>query len=162
MTTEPTINKGTTRSNNKSSSSAGPKKDSDEEPRRPDTCVTARHRYSWRKWIACWRKTKKLNEQREKITEPGKFKPDKWWPKWTPEWRKRKGWMWELDLASNWDELLAFEERENAKKEFGGRPMYVDYNDPDDDEIWENMSDPRQEYSSDESFNSLFEYDSDF
>ena len=83
-------------------------------------------------------------------------------PHWTPTWKKRDGQRWKLDLFSHEEELNCFEEREYAKKEWGGRPPYVDYNDPYDSDQWEDMSEPKQVYSSDESFDSGKDYNSDF
>ena len=134
-----------------------------QEPVRRDTCVTNRDRYSWRKWLKCWRELQADNERiREACKISGnKFDPDEM-PEWTPTWRKRDGQRWKLDLFSNEEELNCFDEREYAKKEWGGRPPYVDYNDPYDSDQWEDMSEPKQLYSSDESFDSGKDYNSDF
>ena len=128
------------------------------EPQRPDTCVTNRDRYSWRKWIKCWRETQKMNEtRREACRNSGnEFRADVL-PPWSPTWKKKHGWTWKLDLESYEEEANVYWEREDAK--INGRPMYMHYCDDDD---LSNMSSPRQVYSDDSSFDSGSEYNSDF
>ena len=131
------------------------------EPTMPVTCVTNRHRYSWRKWLRCWRDTQESNKERKRLAAVDEvFKPDIF-PAWTPTWKKRDGSNWKLELDSQWEFLMCFEERENGKTEWNGRPPYADWNDDEDGE-WSDMSDPIQVWSSDESFDSSKDYNSDF
>ena len=134
------------------------------EPRRPDNCVTNRDRYSWRKWIRCWRDLQEMNAMAKArfVSRNGEqFKPDRM-PAWSPTWKKRKGWMWQLGLASFEDKLNEWEEREYAKREWEGRPPFVEYCTEYDSEDWDNLSNPREPYSSDNSFDSGEDYESDF
>ena len=154
------------RNNNKGNSVGGDREEEEEEegePQMPVDCVTARDRYSWRKWLKCWRIVKDMNEKRLKaaMNLGREFKKDIW-PRWDPTWKKRDGSMWTLELRSNTEQLDQLEERENAKIEFDGRPPYVEHNCDMDSWEWDNMSDPIQQYSSDGSFNSGLDYLSDF
>ena len=67
--------------------------------------------------------------------------------------------MWRLELLSNKEELDHFEEREDIK--INGPPLYFHFCDPDEED-WSNMSDPRQAYSDNESFDLGADYNSDF
>ena len=135
------------------------------DPPRPQNCVTSRDRFSWRKWIICWRKVEKMNETRRAALEEQnklhKYRPDRM-ETWTPTWKKYHGDRWVFCLLRFEEEYNCWEEREHGKRDCGGRPPFVEYNDPDDDEIWENMSDPHQVYSDDESYDSGLSYNSSF
>lgn len=136
-----------------------------QDPRRPENCKTKRDRYSWRKWVGLWREVQEMNRKRyialESQGEGSSYREDVL-PAWTPTWKKRKGDLWELDLLSRDEELNRWEERESAKIDWGGRPPTVDYNYDENSSFWSNMSDPKKIYSSDESYDSGEEYNSDF
>ena len=135
------------------------------DPERPESCKTKRDRYSWRKWVRLWREVQLMNRKKrtalENLAKGGTFREDRMLP-WTPTWKKRKGDLWVLDLLSFQDELDRWEEREMAKTDWGGRPPTVDFNTDENSSFWSDMSDPKQVYSSDESYDSGEDYDSDF
>ena len=100
------------------------------------------------------------NERREGCRASGReFRADIL-PAWSPTWKKRWNWTWELDLLSNEEQANRYFESEGIKR--NGPKQYLDYCDYEADSIHSKMSDAHPVYSDDRSFDSAADYMSDF
>ena len=91
------------------------------DPPMPSTSLTGIQKHRYEKWLKCWHIVHNENEQKKAECKLGmrddEFVPDDW-PQWTPEWRKRRGYMWTFDIPQNLEMYENWKHREEAKEPY--------------------------------------------